>query len=150
MGREQLNVAMRNEGLWICDVCKNGKGIEEGVGAPTRVLSVQNMGGGGSGYGGGARAGSGGQAVAPAVAVSQVEKSVFRDRAQGEVERRRLMVEGEEEEELIDLGVALDSSIPVFEILIDRGVRRGQDVVSWVDSALMRFRRMPFVNAKFA
>ena len=130
MGREQLSVAMRHKGLWVCDVCKDGEGMEEGFGAP-----VQDM--------------CGGQAAAPAVAVSEMEKDVFRDRAQDEVERRRLMAEGEEEEELIDLGVALDSSISVFELLIERGMRKGQDVVSWVDNALIRFRRVSSVKANF-
>ena len=74
--------------------------------------------------------------------VGDAKKQDFRYRAQDELDARSCATEkkGEVSDELLDLISVLDNKVREFELLIRRGMRKEQDIVSWVDDALQVHR----------
>ena len=74
--------------------------------------------------------------------VGDAKKQDFRYRSQDELDARSCAAEkkGEDFDELLDFISVLDNKVREFELLIRRGMRKEQDIVSWVDDALQVYR----------
>lgn len=90
MGREQLSVAMRNKGLWVCDVCKEGKGMEE---AATRTANVSLVGSSSGSRSSSSGSSGGGHAASSAAVLSVPGPAMAASKEEIEAYRRRLISE---------------------------------------------------------